>query len=80
MGNTSLWSLKALGRLLLIGFTRPGGQGGRGGGDSLVEHADLVSVDDQLVTLDLDLTVETSVGGVVLEHVDLRENEEGKDN
>ena len=50
------------------------------GGDSLVEHADLVSVDDQLVTLDLDLTVETSVGGVVLEHVDLRENEEGKDN
>ena len=43
------------------------------GGDSLVEHADLVSVDDQLVTLDLDLTVETSVGGVVLEHVDLRE-------
>ena len=50
------------------------------GGDSLVEHADLVSVDDQLVTLDFDLTVETSVGGVVLEHVDLRENEEGKDN
>ena len=35
-----------------------------------MEHSDFVSIDDQLATLSLDLTVETSVGGVILEHVD----------
>lgn len=40
--------------------------------DSLVEHGDLVSVDDQLVTLSLDLAVEAAMGGVILEHVDLK--------
>lgn len=39
--------------------------------NSLVEHSDFVSIDDQLATLSLDLTMETSVGGVILEHVDL---------
>lgn len=36
-----------------------------------MEHSDFVSIDDQLATLSLDLTMETSVGGVILEHVDL---------
>ena len=44
--------------------------------NSLVEHSDFVSIDDQLATLSLDLTVETSVGGVILEHVDLKREEE----
>lgn len=29
-------------------------------------------IDDQLVTLNLDLTMEAAVGGVILEHVDLK--------
>lgn len=29
-------------------------------------------IDDQLVTLNLDLTLEAAVGGVILEHVDLK--------
>lgn len=37
-----------------------------------MEHGDLVSVDDQLVTLSLDLAVEAAMGGVILEHVDLK--------
>lgn len=39
--------------------------------DSLVEHGDLVSIDDQLVALDLDLALVAAVCGVILEHVDL---------
>lgn len=39
--------------------------------NSLVENSDFMSIDDQLVTLNLDLTLEATVGGVVLEHVDL---------
>lgn len=44
--------------------------------NSLVEHSDFVSIDDQLATLSLDLTMETSVGGVILEHVDLKREKE----
>lgn len=36
-----------------------------------MEDSDFVSIDDQLVALNLDLTLEAAVGGVVLEHVDL---------
>ena len=39
---------------------------------SLVENCDFMSIDDQVVTLSLDLTVEATVGGVILEHVDLK--------
>lgn len=37
-----------------------------------MEHSDFVSIDDQFVTLSLDLTLEAAVGGVILEHVDLK--------
>lgn len=40
--------------------------------DVLVEDCDLVPIDDQLVTLNLDLTVVAAVGRVILEHVDLK--------
>lgn len=38
---------------------------------SLVEDTDLMTIDDQLASLCLDLTLVGTVGGVVLEHVDL---------
>ena len=41
--------------------------------DSLVENADFMSIDDELVTLNLDFALEAAVGGVILEHVDLKE-------
>lgn len=40
--------------------------------DSLVENGDGMSIDDQLATLGLHLTLEAAVGGVILEHVDLK--------
>lgn len=39
-----------------------------------MEDCDLVSIDDQLVTLNLDLTVVAAVGRVILEHVDLQKD------
>lgn len=42
--------------------------------NSLMEHTDLLSIDDQLVALSLHLAMEAAVGGVVLEHVDLLRN------
>lgn len=41
-----------------------------------MENADFLSIDDQLVTLNLDLTLEAAVGGVIFEHVDLEKCEE----
>ena len=35
-----------------------------------------MSIDDQLVSLDLDLTMEATVGRVILEHVDLKRGDE----
>ncbi|MBG9499278.1 hypothetical protein ABE44_09205, partial [Bacillus thuringiensis] len=35
-----------------------------------MENCDFVSIDDQLVSLNLDLTLEATVGRVILEHVD----------
>ena len=40
---------------------------------SLVENADFMSIDDELVTLNLDFALEAAVGGVIIEHVDLKE-------
>lgn len=37
----------------------------------LVENSDFVSIDDQLVSLNLHLAFVAAVGGVILEHVDL---------
>lgn len=36
-----------------------------------MENCDFMSINDQLVTLLLDLTLEATVGGVILKHVDL---------
>lgn len=36
-----------------------------------MENCDFMSINDQLVTLLLDLTLVATVGGVILEHVDL---------
>ena len=41
--------------------------------NALVEDCDLVSINDQFVALNLDLTRVTTVGRVIFEHVDLRE-------
>lgn len=41
-----------------------------------MEDCDLVSIDDQLVTLNLDLTVVAAVGRVILEHVDLQKRKD----
>lgn len=41
-----------------------------------MEHSDFVSIDDQLVALYLNLSMVTTVGRVILEHVDLWEREE----
>lgn len=40
--------------------------------NSLMEYSDFVSIDDQLVTLNLDLTLVAAVCGVIFEHVDLK--------
>ena len=40
-----------------------------------MEDADLVSINDKLVSFSLNLTMEAAVGGVILEHVDLRDGE-----
>lgn len=40
--------------------------------NSLVENGDGMSIDDQLATLSLHLALEAAVGGVILEHVDLK--------
>ena len=45
------------------------------GGISLVEDGDGLALDDELAVLDLDGAVESAVGGVVLEHVNLRNSE-----
>lgn len=37
-----------------------------------MENGDFMPVDDQLVTLNLDLTLVAAVGGVILKHVDLK--------
>ncbi len=37
-----------------------------------MENGDFMSIDDQLVTLNLDLTLVAAMGGVILEHVDLK--------
>lgn len=37
-----------------------------------MENGDGMSIDDQLATLSLHFTLEAAVGGVVLEHVDLK--------
>lgn len=42
-----------------------------GGWVSLGVEADGLAVDDQVLTLDLDVTLELAVGGIVLEHVRL---------
>ena len=47
---------------------------------SLMEDSDLVSINDKLVSLNLDLTVEAAVSGVILEHVDLERQKETSEN
>ena len=42
-----------------------------GRGPLLGVDSDGVSVDDELASLDLHITMETAVGGVILEHVGL---------
>lgn len=37
-----------------------------------MENCDFMPIDDQLVTLNLHLTLVAAVGGVILEHVDLK--------
>lgn len=37
-----------------------------------MENSDFMSIDDQLITLNVDLPLVAAVGGVVLEHVDLK--------
>lgn len=37
--------------------------------NSLAENADDMSINDQLATLSLDLPLEPSMGGVILEHI-----------
>lgn len=45
---------------------------------TLTENGDLVSVDNKLTVLGLDLTLEFAMGGVILEHVDhVIETDEG---
>lgn len=40
-----------------------------------MEDCDFVSINDQLVSLGLDLTFEAAVSGIILEHVDLKRPE-----
>lgn len=42
-----------------------------------MENSDFMSINDQLVTLNLDLTLVAAVRGVILEHVDLNEEVKG---
>lgn len=41
--------------------------------NSLVENGDFMSIDEQMATLGLDLSLVAAVGGVILEHIDLKE-------
>lgn len=45
---------------------------GDGGGVTLGVEGDLLAVDNEVLAVDLDVTLEDTVGGVVLEHVGLR--------
>ena len=38
-----------------------------------MENRDFMSIDDELVALNLDFSMVAAVGGVILEHVDLKE-------
>lgn len=38
-----------------------------------MENCDFMPIDDQLVTLRLDLTFVAAVGGIIFKHVDLRD-------
>lgn len=58
------------------GLDDVGGTGlapGDGSGVTLGVELDLLAVDDQVGAVDLDVTLEVPVGGVILEHVGLRE-------
>lgn len=47
---------------------------------SPLEHRDFLSIDDQLAAIVTDLAMVTAVGGVILEHVDLRSGYEANKN
>jgi hypothetical protein len=56
-----------------------GGTPGDGSGVTLGVDVDLLTVDDELAVLERDVTLESTVGGVVLEHVDLLQTNEGRE-
>lgn len=47
---------------------------------SPLEHRDFLSINDQLAAIVTDLAMVTAVGGVILEHVDLRSGYEANKN
>ena len=55
-----------------------GGTPGDGSGVTLGVDVDLLTVDDELAVLEGDVALESTVGGVVLEHVDLFQSNEDR--